>query len=557
MTRAEELRQQAVEELERKKKEEAERKAAEREAVEEAEREVKERAEKEKTGFMKTMSCLMNDGICEDVDDGLMKDNIISVIDTYEKADRNATESEQLKKHMANVMKKLSDLVLQAVKFKANDALSWLKQKIREMQKLKRGVRYYVRINDIKANANLLYVALTTTSAGVAKNLYNWDNLFPLNSSQSSVFEEVGFMCDSIFPIDNELGKDAFIMAYGTSGAGKSYTMVGKESIPGQYDLSKDDIIGIIPRSAKLLFEKVRSDGNISGINVKIYEVIPYLDFDPNGTRFNKNELLKDNNIKIFTKLGYFAYVVKNLLSDSDLKDDKYVSQGPITSERFIEPPVMTFIKYSDFLKSFQNCLKKRDVQSTTFNQASSRSHLVISMQPNLKDNNAGTIYFLDLAGSEASAVVMDEYVEKHQKEFPEGFKHYKTHVKQADNINYGKNTVTAREVQFLQEMYWRSLGINLTLQNIRDILKSKQVNPKSLTSFEPIPKNLDTRMAQLGDNIRKRDLFSKFIDGKINSQHVKVLTIIGLNPEYDAQITGTQKFTAARETLEFFFKES
>lgn len=75
-----------------------------------------------------------------------------------------------------------------------------------------------------------------------------FDRVFDEEVNQEGVFEYVSDSVNSFVE-----GYNVSILAYGQSGAGKSYTM----GTTGPCDQGNAQVMGIIPRAAALLFEKL------------------------------------------------------------------------------------------------------------------------------------------------------------------------------------------------------------------------------------------------------------------------------------------------------------
>ena len=86
-------------------------------------------------------------------------------------------------------------------------------------------------------------VTLRTLDSG--HHVFAFDALFPPSSSQKEVFDEVGApLIESVLE-----GYNGTILAYGQTGAGKTFTMEGNRDNDGRQR-------GIIPRAVDLLFER-------------------------------------------------------------------------------------------------------------------------------------------------------------------------------------------------------------------------------------------------------------------------------------------------------------
>ena len=81
------------------------------------------------------------------------------------------------------------------------------------------------------------------------KNSYHFDRIFPENTSQYEIFDEIKSFIQSSLDGDN-----ICIFAYGATGSGKTYTMQGKIEENNKNFITQQS--GILPRTAKFIFEE-------------------------------------------------------------------------------------------------------------------------------------------------------------------------------------------------------------------------------------------------------------------------------------------------------------
>ncbi|KAF2747302.1 P-loop containing nucleoside triphosphate hydrolase protein [Sporormia fimetaria CBS 119925] len=96
--------------------------------------------------------------------------------------------------------------------------------------------------------------SLAVDAAGGRKT-FVFDRVFGEDIDQDGIFEYVAESVSSFVQ-----GYNVSILAYGQSGAGKSYTM----GTTGPRDQGDEKIMGIIPRAAAILFEKLEGSSHIS-----------------------------------------------------------------------------------------------------------------------------------------------------------------------------------------------------------------------------------------------------------------------------------------------------
>uniref|UniRef100_A0A0N5BL07 Kinesin-like protein n=1 Tax=Strongyloides papillosus TaxID=174720 RepID=A0A0N5BL07_STREA len=152
-------------------------------------------------------------------------------------------------------------------------------------------------------------------------------------------------------------GNNATIFAYGATGAGKTYTMVGTKEKPG-----------LMPLMTSSLYEKIK--------DTKFTVQISYLEI--------YNELIKD------------------LLNPSSpildlLEDDK----GNVNIPRLTK---MRAINKDKVLQILQNGNQRRTREATAANKESSRSHAILEVSLYNGTKLHGKLYLIDLAGSERAS---------------------------------------------------------------------------------------------------------------------------------------------------------
>ena len=197
-----------------------------------------------------------------------------------------------------------------------------------------------------------------------------FDYIFNENDKQETIFNSTTkFLIEGVIN-----GYNATVFAYGATGAGKTYTMLGN-----------DKNLGIMPLTLKELFLQINSYQNRE-YNVKMW----YLEI------YNENirDLLSNNNEN----------------NNLDLREDS--NKGIIVSG-------ITEIKATSS-EHILNLLKKgnknRTTESTNANETSSRSHAILQIMVSYKEKNSGIEYeikygklsLIDLAGSERASVTLN-----------------------------------------------------------------------------------------------------------------------------------------------------
>ena len=217
---------------------------------------------------------------------------------------------------------------------------------------------------------------------------YAFDFAFDKNCSQYTVFENsTKFLIDGVVN-----GFNATVFAYGATGAGKTYTMLGNDNNPG-----------IMPLTLRELFNKVNSFNDreyklkfwyLEIYNENIRDLLKFM-----GKNNSNNNLDNtDNNINI-TSNEYL-----------DLREDP--EKGVVVSG-------ITEINVSnsnDMLKILKRGNRNRTQEATGANETSSRSHAILQVSIEYKDKNSGInieikfskLSLIDLAGSERASATQN-----------------------------------------------------------------------------------------------------------------------------------------------------
>ncbi|KAE8354043.1 P-loop containing nucleoside triphosphate hydrolase protein [Aspergillus coremiiformis] len=192
---------------------------------------------------------------------------------------------------------------------------------------------------------------------------FTFDRVFPMNSKQADIFDF------SIRPTVDDIlnGYNGTVFAYGQTGAGKSYTMMGS-------DIDDDIGKGIIPRIVEQIFASILT----SPSNIEYTVRVSYLEIYMERIR----DLLvpQNDNLPVHEEKSRGVYV-KGLL-------EVYVSS------------------VQEVYEVMRRGGTARAVAATNMNQESSRSHSIFVItvtQKNLETGSAksGQLFLVDLAGSE------------------------------------------------------------------------------------------------------------------------------------------------------------
>jgi kinesin family member 5 len=196
-----------------------------------------------------------------------------------------------------------------------------------------------------------------------AQGGFTFDRVFDMNSRQSDIF---GFSIHST--VDDILnGYNGTVFAYGQTGAGKSYTMMGA-------DIDDEEQKGVIPRIVEQIFESIlASPGNIE-YTVRVSYMEIYME------RIRDLLQPQNDNLPIHEEKSRGVYV-KGLL-------EIYVSS------------------VQEVYEVMRRGGLARAVAATNMNQESSRSHSIFVITVTQKNvetgsSKSGQLFLVDLAGSE------------------------------------------------------------------------------------------------------------------------------------------------------------
>ncbi|KAM9751382.1 kinesin-like protein KIF1B isoform 20-T20 [Menidia menidia] len=190
----------------------------------------------------------------------------------------------------------------------------------------------------------------------------------PSFASQNRVYNDIGKeMLEHAFE-----GYNVCIFAYGQTGAGKSYTMMGKQE-EGQE--------GIIPMLCEDLFEKINEDSNKEELSYSVE--VSYMEI--------------------------YCERVRDLLNPKN-KGNLRVREHPLLGPYVEDLSKLAVTSYTDIADLMDAGNKARTVAATNMNETSSRSHAVFTIvftqkkhdsETDLSTEKVSKISLVDLAGSE------------------------------------------------------------------------------------------------------------------------------------------------------------
>ncbi|KAJ5745928.1 hypothetical protein N7520_011110 [Penicillium odoratum] len=221
----------------------------------------------------------------------------------------------------------------------------------------------------------------TPTSLAVdvpqGRKLFVFDRVFPETVDQDGVWE---YLSDSVNSFLQ--GYNVSILAYGQSGAGKSYTM--GTSGPGEQ--GNEDAMGIIPRAAQLLFDTLdgpakhtRNSSNSTTTGLRT----PQRYSMSSAASFGKLNLEKTWQLKATYVEIYNEHLRDLLLPDSTPTNDRSnVSIREDAKGRILLTGLhqVNINSFDDLIGCLNFGSTIRQTDSTAINAKSSRSHAVFSL---------------------------------------------------------------------------------------------------------------------------------------------------------------------------------
>ncbi|KAF0309046.1 Carboxy-terminal kinesin 2 [Amphibalanus amphitrite] len=204
---------------------------------------------------------------------------------------------------------------------------------------------------------------------GDGKVNFAFDRVFPPETSQADVFEEISQLIQSALD-----GYNVCVFAYGQTGSGKTHTMEGGRD---------DELQGVIPRAVSQIFDAcaaLKEKGWSYTLEASFLEIY--------------NETIRDLLSTSKEKMNY----------EIRMKDSKLNSK---TKEVYVTNlKVVTVTEQADVASLLERARQQRAVAATNCNEHSSRSHSVFTLR--MEGRNAlttetchGSLNLVDLAGSE------------------------------------------------------------------------------------------------------------------------------------------------------------
>jgi len=211
---------------------------------------------------------------------------------------------------------------------------------------------------------------------------FEFDAAFGPTSTQEQIFAECKDLVQSVLD-----GYNITIFAYGQTGAGKTFTMMGKDDPP--------ELKGVTPRTIETLFEAIERESMRYDIAVTAFMVEVYCS--------KVNDLGADDKEQEEEQVyhRYRGGGGHHRKKDSGVK--VRCINDVVTLDGVNERPISGA---ADLLALLEEGNEKKKVTATAMNAGSSRSHTIMGINVLLKNKDtqkehAGKILLVDLAGSE------------------------------------------------------------------------------------------------------------------------------------------------------------
>jgi len=232
------------------------------------------------------------------------------------------------------------------------------------------------RFNETVAVATVGGMAVRCTQDDGQKRMFEFDAAFGPNSTQDNIFEECKDFVQSALD-----GYNITIFAYGQTGAGKTFTMLG--------DDRDSTLKGIGPRTIEALFDAIERDRDRLAFTVTASMIEVYCQ--------------KVNDLGSRRKTRGRAGSITSTAEDEKHQLKVHVHDGRVVLEGVEERKIGCV---EDLMNLLSDGNAAKHVTATVLNPGSTRSHTILSInvQVSNKTTNAtrfGKILLVDLAGSE------------------------------------------------------------------------------------------------------------------------------------------------------------
>ncbi|KAF2493357.1 kinesin-domain-containing protein [Lophium mytilinum] len=330
--------------------------------------------------------------------------------------------------------------------------------------------------------------------SGEASGAFTFDRVFDMASRQADVFDfSIRSTVDDILN-----GYNGTVFAYGQTGAGKSYTMMGN-------DIDDEEGKGVIPRIVNQIFASIMS----SGSNMEFMVQVSYMEIYMERIR----DLLAPQN--------------DNLPVHEDKTRGVYV-------KGLLEVYVTSVDEVYEVLRRGGMA---RAVAATNMNQESSRSHsifVITIQQKNVETGSAkrGQLFLVDLAGSEkigktgASGQTLEEAKKINKSLSALGMV--------INSLTDGKSTHVPYRDSKLTRILQESLGGNSrttliincspssyndqeTLGTLRFGVRAKSIKNKAKVNAELSPQELKMQLKKIQSQVTTFESYISNLEGEVS----------------------------------------
>jgi kinesin family protein C2/C3 len=270
-------------------------------------------------------------------------------------------------------------------------------------------------INEIQNGSKKIVESLSETELGCFDSRTNkwksfgFDRVWGPDQGQQNIFQDVEPIALSV--VD---GFNACIFAYGQTGSGKTFTMEG---------VAENNQRGISFRTIQKVFHLLSLKQQQEKTNSILFKSQEDRDEAPANFVYGVEiGMLEIYNDECYDLLGASGASLAEKKKEAQKAGGKASLEIRRSKEGRIEVPNLTKQKVSNIEDVFELLAKgnkNRAVASTSLNQTSSRSHMVLWVDVTSgfegQDGNKGTLFLVDLAGSER--VKKSEVEGDHMKE--------------------------------------------------------------------------------------------------------------------------------------------
>jgi kinesin family protein C1 len=214
-------------------------------------------------------------------------------------------------------------------------------------------------------------VQLVEASKKAKPTPYIFDHVFGETISQQDVFEQVEPFVQGTLD-----GKSISIFAYGPTGSGKTYTLEGYN--PDSEKLGP--LSGVLPRALDLITKEVSKTNSFQ---------------------------MKGDVLSVYLScIEIYNERIGDLLAGKDKREEEVriqLNNGKVILQGLVRRKVANI---AEALETIKESSSRRQVEATTFNATSSRSHSIyrIAIVQNATNEELGLLNIIDMAGSEKNS---------------------------------------------------------------------------------------------------------------------------------------------------------